>query len=232
MLFSEDDKLRYRKENTMKNLILRVCALWFGLFLMGPANALDVQITTDMGSIDVMHDGKKVTIMRNQDGTNTINPDYALTSRKCPPFCIRPIKIAEGVETLGELEVIHYLKLKSDGDNNILVIDSRETEWVTKGTIPGSVSIPWTKLSPSSGASFFEIANILQKQFGVVEEDGLWDFSNAKTLVLFCNGMWCGQSPRNIVRLLKFGYPAAKIKWYRGGMQSWEALGLTTVKPK
>lgn len=216
----------------MKNLILRAGALWFSFFLMGSANALDVQITTDMGSIDVMHDGAKVTIMRNQDTSNTINPDYALTSRKCPPFCIKPIKIAEGVETLGELEVIHYLKMKSDGDNSILVIDSREKEWVVKGTIPGSISIPWTKLSPSSGASFFEIANILQKQFGVVEEDGLWDYSKAKTLVLFCNGMWCGQSPRNIVRLLKIGYPAAKIKWYRGGMQSWESLGLTTVKPK
>jgi hypothetical protein len=46
---------------------------------------------------------------------------------------------------------------------------------------------------------------------------------------MFCNGMWCGQSPNNILNLLKFGYPADKIKWYRGGMQDWEILGLTTV---
>lgn len=216
----------------MKNLVLKVSVLWISLFFIGSAYALDVQITQDLESIDVMHDGAKVTIMRNQDISNKINPDYALTSRKCPPFCIRPIKIAEGVETLGELEVIHYLKMKSEGNNNILVIDSREPEWVKKGTIPGSVSIPWTNLSPSRGASFFEIANILQKQFGVVEEEGLWNFSQVKTLVFFCNGMWCGQSPRNILRLLKFGYPAEKIKWYRGGMQNWEALGLTTVKPE
>jgi hypothetical protein len=43
--------------------------------------------------------------------------------------------------------------------------------------------------------------------------------------------MWCGQSPSNIKTLLKFGYPAHKIKWYRGGMQSWSNLGLNTVKP-
>jgi hypothetical protein len=49
--------------------------------------------------------------------------------------------------------------------------------------------------------------------------------------VMFCNGMWCGQSPNNIRNLLGFGYPAHKIKWYRGGMQTWEILGLTTVKP-
>lgn len=66
-----------------------------------------MQITQDIGSINVMHGSAKVTIMENQDISNTINPDYALTSRKCPPFRISPIKIAEGVETLGELEVIH-----------------------------------------------------------------------------------------------------------------------------
>jgi hypothetical protein len=32
--------------------------------------------------------------------------------------------------------------------------------------------------------------------------------------------------------LLKIGYPAHKLFWYRGGMQDWENLGLTTVKPE
>jgi hypothetical protein len=30
--------------------------------------------------------------------------------------------------------------------------------------------------------------------------------------------------------LLALGYPADRIKWYRGGMQMWEQLGLATVK--
>ncbi|RUM76239.1 MAG: rhodanese-like domain-containing protein, partial [Sulfurovum sp.] len=58
----------------------------------------------------------------------------------------------------------------------------------------------------------------------------VFDFSNAKTLVMFCNGMWCGQSPASIAALRKFGYPAEKLKYYRGGMQDWHILGLTTVK--
>ena len=57
-----------------------------------------------------------------------------------------------------------------------------------------------------------------------------WKFSRAKTLVFFCNGPWCGQSPTNIRSLLRIGYPPSKLKWYRGGMQDWEILGLTTVK--
>jgi len=59
----------------------------------------------------------------------------------------------------------------------------------------------------------------------------LWDFSNAKTLGMFCNGMWCGQSPSNIKTLLKFAYPAHKIKGYRGGRQSWSNPGQSTAKP-
>ncbi|MDH3355786.1 MAG: rhodanese-like domain-containing protein, partial [Chromatiales bacterium] len=40
-----------------------------------------------------------------------------------------------------------------------------------------------------------------------------------------------GQSPLAIKALLKLGYPAEKLKWYRNGMQDWEILGLSTVKP-
>ena len=191
---------------------------------------LAVKITDGLGYVDVKHNGKTVRIQRNQSTSNTVNPDYAITSRKCPPFCIQPGTIAEGVETIGELEVLDYLKRMSDGDNSILVIDSRTPDWVEKGTIPGSINIPWTSLKPGAGADPFKIADILENKFGAVSLEGLWDFSAAKTLVLFCNGMWCGQSPTNIKTLLQFGYPANKLKWYRGGMQNWENLGLTVVK--
>jgi len=190
-----------------------------------------VKITPKLASADVMHNGKKVTIMRNQNNKNVVNPAFAKTSRNCPPFCIRPMSLAPGVETLGELEVIDYLKKMSAGDSSILVIDSRTPDWVKKGTIPGAVNIPWTKLSVKKGADPITIAEIVTEKFNGKElDDDKFDYSNAKTLVMFCNGMWCGQSPNNIRTLLKMGYPAEKIKWYRGGMQNWENLGLTTAK--
>lgn len=190
-----------------------------------------VRITPDLPYVDVQHAGKTVRIQRNQDTENTVKPDYALTSRNCPPFCIRPIKLQPGVETIGELEMLDYLVKASDPDNNILVIDSRTPDWVAKGTIPGSINIPWTLLDLDT-SNPLTISDAMVRQFGAELKDELWDFSSAKTLVLFCNGMWCGQSPRNIDTLTKFGYPAHKIKWYRGGMQNWEALGLTTVVPE
>jgi len=191
---------------------------------------LKVGITAEIESVTVNHQGKSVVIQRNQDNKNTIASDYAITSRDCPPFCIRPIKLAPGVETIAELEILEYLQKVSGGDPSVLVIDSRTPGWVKKGTIPGSINIPWTQLSLTAGGNSLSIAEILTDQFGVAEDDDLFDFSNAKTLVMFCNGMWCGQSPKNIKTLIKLGYPANKIKWYRGGMQDWHILGLTTVK--
>ncbi|MGB5305148.1 MAG: rhodanese-like domain-containing protein [Gammaproteobacteria bacterium] len=189
-----------------------------------------VRITSEMASVNVMHNGKQVTIMRNQNQKNTVNPAFAITSRKCPPFCIQPATLAPGVETIGEIEMLDYLTRMSAGDDSILVIDSRTPDWVKQGTIPGSVNIPWSSLNPAGGADPISIGEIMQDRFNVGLLEDLWDYSNARTLVVFCNGMWCGQSPNNIRNLLKFGYPAHKIKWYRGGMQAWEMLGLTTVK--
>lgn len=211
-----------------------ISAIALSFAVAAPVSAADepkVKITPEIASVEVVHDGKKTTISRNQDEKNTVNPEFAKTSRACPPFCIQPGTIATGVETIGEVEILDYLKRIAGGDATVMVIDSRTPDWVERGTIPGSVNIPWDKLNAAKSDPF-TIADILENQLGARNQEGLWDFSGAKTLVLFCNGMWCGQSPTNIKTLIKFGYPADKIKWYRGGMQDWEVLGLTTVPGK
>ncbi len=214
----------------MNKAILSILLIFSCLNIFASDSDLEVAISNEIDFVDVIHNGKPVRIQRNQSSENTVNPDYAKTSRKCPPFCIQPGKLAKGVETIGELEMLDYLKRSSSGDDSVLVIDSRTEDWVKKGTIPGSINIPWTSLKPEAGADPFQIANILENKFGAINIENLWDFTNAKTLVLFCNGMWCGQSPSNIKTLLRFGYPPQKLKWYRGGMQNWENLGLTVIK--
>lgn len=220
------------------NKIKLIAALMVSFGLSVSANVIagsgdgPVAITKGVSSVKVMHDGRLFKIKRNQDNKNTINPDFAKTSRACPPFCIQPSVLAPGVETIAENEVLDYLSKMAKGDESILVIDSRTPNWVKKGTIPGSINLPWTKLNPAKGADPISISEIMEDHFGVTESEGLFNYSKAKTLVMFCNGMWCGQSPNNILNLLKFGYPAHKIKWYRGGMQNWETLGLSTVPGK
>jgi len=200
-------------------------------FSVASAEEIKVGITPEIPMVTVKHNGKDVTIQRNQDTKATVSKAYAKTSRPCPPFCIQPAVLAPGVETIAELEVLDYLKKMAAGDDSILVVDSRTPDWVKRGTIPGAVNIPWTTLNISQSDPF-TVADTLENQFGVVDLEGFYDFSNAKTLVMFCNGMWCGQSPNNIKSLLKIGYPADRIKWYRGGMQDWSILGLTTVPGK
>ncbi len=193
--------------------------------------AVEVGITAKVSSVDVIHMGKRMSITRNQNKDNVIPKIYSKTSRACPPFCIQPMNIAPNVETIGELEMLGYLK-KSSAGAPVMVIDTRTPEWMMRGTIPGSVNIPWTKLSVQGSDTWEDsptAEEVIVDRFGATMKDGKLDFSQAKTLVIFCNGAWCHQSSENIKLLLKKGYPADKIKWYRGGMQSWTSLGLSTV---
>lgn len=213
--------------------VAAVLAAVMGFAAVGSAFAeeLAVGITRSMDKFEGTLDGKPIVVMRNQDQSNTVSPAFSKTSRRCPPFCIQPGSLGDGVETIGELEVIDYVRRMTEGDKSVLLIDSRTPDWVARGTIPGAVNIPWTKLNVGRGADPLTITEILTTQFGATEMQGLWDFSEAKTLVFFCNGAWCGQSPQNIKTLKRLGYPSNRIKWYRGGMQDWEILGLSTVKP-
>jgi hypothetical protein len=99
------------------------------------------------------------------------------------------------------------------------------------------VNVPWRTINLDVSGSFAveteaeTLSEVLADTFGAVKTDKGWDFSNAKTLVLFCNGIWCGQSSINIRTLAKLGYPVEKMKWYRGGLQDWVSVGLTTVQP-
>jgi len=207
-----------------------------GIYAPATLLAAENKITPTLTSVEVVNHGKKMTITRGHDPNATIPSFFSKPDRGCPPFCVQPMHVAPGVATIGELDVLNYLKRAGEGDTSILVVDSRTPDWVMRGTIPGSVNIPWTELTQETGT--FEtpteaknIAHVLRDQFGAQKTDTGWDYGHAKTLVMFCNGLWCHQSSLNILTLLKLGYPADKIKWYRGGMQDWTSVGLTTVTP-
>ena len=229
--------------------ILAVLTITAGMALTATASAKGkpVGITPSLSDVTVKHDGKDVKIARDQDNAAMVDPAFGKTSRPCPPFCIQPISLGKGIETIGEVEVIDYAKKMSAGDKNIVLVDSRTPDWVAKGTIPSAINVSWVELTPKKGATTEGIMKVMADKFGVTVAKGkddvdvdeaiaagdtskVFDFSNAKTLVMFCNGMWCGQSPASIAALIKFGYPAEKIKYFRGGMQTWKILGLTTVK--
>ncbi len=213
--------------------------------------AVEVKLTPEKDSLEIQYQGKMVRIERHQDQNHLLDEAWAKTSRKCPPFCPQPLTAAPGVITVGEVEIFDFMENKLKAGSGLL-IDSRVTSWHLKGTIPGSINIPFTEFErkPSdpeldkvmkligakrrSDVGFVDHAwDKTLKSVGVnTQRSGFWDYSESPDLLLWCNGPWCGQSPHAIHGLLELGFPPEKIFYYRGGMQMWELLGLTVIAPE
>jgi rhodanese-related sulfurtransferase len=213
---------------------------------LGLAQAQEVKLTPEKEYVEVIHKGKLIKVGRIQNQDHTLTGSFAKTSRKCPPFCIQPIVPVPGVTPVGEVEVFAFME-RQLLDNAGVLIDARTPAWHKRGTIPGSVNIPFTVFE--KGKDDAELVEVMTRLGGhrrgevnvavrSIEKLGFmdgdlkndnWDFSNAKDLLLWCNGPWCGQSPRAIRALVELGYPPEKIYYYRGGMQAWQILGLTTI---
>ncbi|MCG7874855.1 MAG: rhodanese-like domain-containing protein [Candidatus Thiodiazotropha endolucinida] len=200
------------------------------LTAISSAAALEVMITPEIGEFSVKHAGKELMIRRNQDTDALLEFDFARTSRPCPPFCAQPIQVTDGVKTIGEVELIAFMKTALNEGSGLL-IDARTPDWHERGTIPGSINVPFTHLNPDQGADEITLEESLIL-FGATMKGKNRDFTEAKTLVLWCNGPWCGQSPTAIRGLLSIGYPAEKLYYYRGGMQLWQVFGLPVVTPE
>jgi rhodanese-related sulfurtransferase len=195
----------------MKKIFL---SLLFILFAQNSiADDIAVKISKQISSVIVKGSEGDITIMRDQNQDATINPKFAKTSRACPAFCIQPMQVAPGVTTVGELELLDFAK--SGGK----LIDGRTISGYLEGTIPSAINMPYT-----------EMAGRLDEIGCIKDGDTKWNCINAQTVLLFCNGPWCGQSPAAIRAMLREGYPAEKILYYRGGMQSWNSFGLTVVE--
>ena len=187
-----------------------------------------VKITEDIPYVDVDVLGAPMRIDRIQDTSHRLRNSYTKTSRPCPPFCVQPFEPIKGVKTLGELELLDFLKNEVTNNKGVLV-DARLPKWYKEGTIPGAINLPFSILNPDSSNLYLEqVLPIL----GAEKKGDKWDFTNAQVLAVFDNGPWCQQGVRAIKNLLKIGYPKEKIKYYRGGMQYWQILGLKVNKPK
>ncbi|RLA58842.1 MAG: rhodanese-like domain-containing protein, partial [Epsilonproteobacteria bacterium] len=128
-----------------------------------------------------------------------------------------------------ELEVLFTLK-EMQNNPKLLLVDSRKKKWFNYRTIPGAINMPFHYFKEKENYDFhFDYA--LKYLDVSKDKDNSYNFDQAKTLVIFCNGPWCSQSPSMIFALLKIGYPAEKLKWYRGGMQDWLSAGMTSTRP-
>jgi rhodanese-related sulfurtransferase len=113
---------------------------------------------------------------------------------------LTPITLPGGVETVGELEVIEHIKA---GDP---IIDTRRDKFVEQGSIPTAIAIDHN-----------EIVSRID------------ELNPEAVTVMYCNGPQCAATPDAVSALLDAGYPAAQLRYYRGGIHDWVTLGLPLV---
>lgn len=201
----------------------------------------------DIGIKVKLANGKEVVVQREENPACLnfgMEPklfwggDYA--SSEVPKECkhqfitskgtIAPMEF-KGIKTVGELEVLEFLKDKVTKEpSKYALIDSRKEPWFELFTIPGALNVPYDMLVPD--IDFMDEFNQNMKNLGVkILGENKYDFTNAKEAIFFCNGAWCVQSMKAMNILLLMGYPKDKMMWYRGGIHSWLSLSLTVAKP-
>ncbi|MBF0185762.1 MAG: rhodanese-like domain-containing protein [Magnetococcales bacterium] len=132
-------------------------------------------------------------------------------SRRCPPFCVEPEKVAGAVT----MRLEDFPKMAAEiKAGKILIVDMRTPDWYQKGTLPGAINLPYTDLS---GPQTKAVARMKKLE--------------GKDIIAFCNGWWCGQSPTGIKALQELGYPG-KIYYFRDGNQGWADAGLPFSVPQ
>jgi rhodanese-related sulfurtransferase len=117
---------------------------------------------------------------------------------------IQPLVLAPGVETFGELEVMAHIAAGG------ALVDCRLASYPSGGTIPTAVNIPHAEIVERSD-----------------------ELDRDRLTVVFCNGPQCPASNDAVNALLRSGWPAQALAYYRGGIHDWVTLGLplTTREP-
>lgn len=210
--------------------------------LFGAENPMALQFT----GVKTNHQDQEVWIHRDIpascinvviDAQSIFSGEYA--AKNVPKECqksfvtvvgkAQPMMIEEGIKTVGEVEVLAFIKNKlGQFPDDYILVDSRKKDWFEQMTIPSSVNIPYDEIEydDKSPEDFKRVMKLLNFQ----QVGGKYDFSHTKTALFFCNGAWCVQSSNAIQKLIKMGYPKEKLLWYRGGLQDWLLFGFSVVK--
>jgi len=91
--------------------------------------------------------------------------------------------------------------------DNLVLIDSRQTEHFQQGSIKGAISLPDVSTSPST------LSQLIPDKLTPV--------------VFYCEGLNCVHSMKSALKAVSYGY--ANIFWFRGGIEEWTEKGFPVV---
>jgi len=90
--------------------------------------------------------------------------------------------------------------------NSAVIIDARPYKMYLKGSIPGAISIPDTKLE---------------------ELKGRFPVNHSQKIITFCGGYHCAKSHKVAKKLISMGYSDVSV--FAAGMPAWKKAGLPTT---
>ncbi|CAA6806786.1 MAG: Rhodanese-like domain-containing protein [uncultured Sulfurovum sp.] len=222
------------------------------------ANVLLAEVQRN-GLTIVDDNGKKLKIDREKDALCTdeyISPKMLFpegyAGKKVVDTCkktfvtkigvLQPMYLGKDIKTVGELEVLLHIKSAQESPKEYALIDARTEQWFKQMTIPSAINLPFNRIayeedkdedefeSEEDYKAYKKDYKRMFKLLNVKVVDDELDFSKAKSLVVFCNGSWCSQSPNAIYKLVNMGYPMDKLLWYRGGLQDWLIYDYTVTR--
>ena len=184
------------------NLMIRMLLPLVAVAWMGGAAAENLRII-----------GEETVFVANLDSGESVSITRQMTPCAKNKGWLQPLVPEPGIVPVTEIEVLNAIN-----DDEFILVDMRTQEWFLDATIPGSVNIPYTEVA------------MRMDELGCSKGDDGWDCAGAMKVLGFCNGPVCPQSPTAMRAMIRDGFPADRIYYYRGGMLDWDALGLTTVE--
>lgn len=249
--------MQHKKSTSLRLLISSLCASSLIYSSNGLSDAQSGKVIAplkpEVPYIYVVHQGRSIKVERDIDKSfmapASIRGSLMTTSEACPPFCLLPVQLDLPVATIGETEIVDFM-LSEIRDSKGVLIDVRSKSQHEVGTIPGSVHYPATRfirdqdgteleaIFEELGAKRRNNVNWIDQQlekFELVDTSLLtskWDFTNAKDLIFWSHAATSQLAPKVIKIMYEAGYPAQKMRWYRGGLAAWYYWGFTTYATK
>jgi hypothetical protein len=198
---------------------IQIVRLAAALIIAASASHAQERLTEAKASF--IFNGEQITIARDTQDSVQIAQTFVSADASCGGPCIAPMQVAQGVETLGEAEVLEFL-VTQVATGRGLMVDARAPADRAKGFIPGTVSLPHnTLLAQNSYRKDILLA------LGARSYEDVFNFTDARSLLVYDNGPSSDDAGQLVANLLDAGYPPEMIRYYRGGMQVWSVLGFS-----
>lgn len=178
-----------------------------------------------IGSTTFVANGQSQSITQAASTTGAPTSRYFLPTGPCDDFCIAPDRIHRSISNASELEVLDFLTATVANGQGLL-IDARMEDARARGFIAGSINMPHALLAEEN-----PFAKDILVAMGAAKTDSSLNFDNVLPVIVFDDGPTTNDAQKLVEALVLAGYPAGQIRYYRGGMLMWSAVGLSIAVP-